>query len=56
MLVERIMISSNATDLVDYTMPSTSITGEEFLDKLKWCSYIVNDQFEEGERQSAEQE
>lgn len=41
MLVERILITSNAKDMVDYTMPTTSVTGEELVDKLKWCSYIV---------------
>lgn len=43
MLIERIFIGSNANEMLDYNMPTTSITGEELSDRLKWCSYIVNE-------------
>ena len=43
MLVEKVIISSNSNDLLNYTPPTTSERGNDLIDMMKYFDYIVTE-------------
>ena len=43
MLVEKVIISSNSNDLLNYMPPTTSERGNDLIDMMKYFDYIVNE-------------